>query len=123
MKKSVANVFVHSTIESQINDQLKVVGTLQTILSQTEKIDDDFLCGWDYDVEPMTIDKVEFMGKTFEGLSTNEVIYFLEEKLNIKVWDFLIEDLEEIIRCSGSIPSFVNEETGIKLPEIKIFDY
>lgn len=126
MKKSIANVFVHSTIESQIKDQLKVVGTLQTILYQTDSEannDDflnDFLCGWNYDIEPMSINKIEFMGKVFEGSSINEAIYFIKDKLEINVWDYLIEDLEDIIRCSGSLPEFVYEETGISLPKLNV---
>ncbi len=123
MKKSTANVFVNSTVEVQINEQLKVVGTLQTILYQTdskENKDIDFLCGWDYDIEPMSIDKVEFMGKVFEDSSTDEVVSFVREKLKIDFWYHLIDSLEDIIRFSGSLPEFVYEETGISLPKLNV---
>ena len=41
---------------------------------------DEFYEGWEFTVEPMDIDRVEFMGKLFSGSNTREVIYFLEEK-------------------------------------------
>ena len=118
-EKTSVNLFVHSTMESKIEDNLTVVGKLQIIVYQSNCFD-EFYEGWEFTVEPMEIDRVEFMGKLFSGSNTHEVIYFLEEKLNIKVWDSLIEDMEETIRCSGSVVEFVKEQTGVELPKVKV---
>lgn len=114
MKKETGFVlFVNPIIETKINDNLTVVGQFQVIVSKSN--DPNYEFQYQYDIEPIDLIEIEMFGKKMIN-NANEAAGFIKDNLNIKVWDELMDDMEENIMCSGSIINWVYDETGLDLP-------
>jgi len=105
-------VFVHDTATVKINECLKATGKFQIIVSPAKD-------GYEIDIEPDTLVRIEMMGKEMLGFSLlADINEFVKNRLGIDIWEHLTEQMEEEIRLEGGIESFVNLKTGMMLPAL-----
>jgi hypothetical protein len=110
MKTENFSLFLNSTIEKSFCNGPTIRATFQIIVCKNAKNKYEVDC-----IDAMDME-IDMLGKTIT--SNTEVSNIIDhyESMGVNLYNEAEKDLEEIIKMSGNVETFVFEQTGIILP-------
>ena len=110
MKTVNFSLFLNSTIEKSFRNGPTIRATFQIIVCKNAKNKYEVDC-----IDAMDME-IDILGKTITSNAEVSNIIDHYESMGVNLYNEAEKDLEEIIKMSGNVETFVFEQTGIILP-------